>query len=242
MNNHVKLVVLAALAGILYTFPSQAQEAGVYQQIYLTPKAGMNQSLKAALAAHNEKYHGEGPHQAFVQEVLVGERSGDFVWLMGPTNFAAFDSRPADDGHNEDWALTVMPHVGNISKPFYTRRDNDRSYSPEDNSAPMLRIRMFKLNPGVMNAFNEHLDLLVKVYTQKKLNRSISVHRNNFASQNDFDVAIVWGTDNWAQFDGPSSWVADYESVHGEGSWQKWIDGWVKLSKWVDQEVRVNVN
>ncbi len=87
----------------------KAQDTGthMYETIYLTPIPAKISELDAGLTAHNKKYHGEGDYSAFVQYVLTGRKTGDYVWLMGPGNFARLDSRPAEGGHDEDWNANV---------------------------------------------------------------------------------------------------------------------------------------
>jgi hypothetical protein len=42
-------------------------------------------------------------------------------------------------------------------------------------------------------------------------------------------------------YDEEGTWVADFESVHGDGTWSKWIDEWTSITEWVDNEVRQNM-
>lgn len=51
-------------------------------------------------------------------------------------------------------------------------------------------------------------------------------------------MVSVSGFSKWALFDEESTFVADFESINGAGSWAKWIAEWKSLLEWTDQEVR----
>jgi len=217
------------------------QDTYMFEAIYLTPKDGANQQLEWSIAEHNKVYHPSGgKHASLVRSVLIGERAGDYVWLMGPTTFAALDDRPGEGGHDDNWANTVMPHVAKLSNVSYWRRDKDRWYTPDGYSAPMTRIRYFRINNGMNNSLNEHYDKILKVYRTKKIDRSTALYRNTFTTAKGPHVAIGSGLKDWASLD-DDSWVSMYEEVHGKDSWQKWIKGWSRVIAWQDQEVWKNL-
>ena len=139
MKKSILLIICVSLAfGLTY---AQDNGAHMYETIYLTPIPGKISDLNKGLSAHNKKYHGEGDYTAFVQTVLSGEHSGDYVWVMGPGNFARLDARPAIGGHDDDWNTNVMPNISKISDAGYWVRDDKAHYAPEDYSGDKIRIR-----------------------------------------------------------------------------------------------------
>ena len=233
--------VLIALFMVIAVYGQDQPATNVYETIYLTPKLDAINQLNDAMSAHNKKYHGPGDHTAFVQSVLTGKRTGDYVWVMGPGPFANLDSRPAEDGHDDDWASTVMPHLQNMSQAEYWRRD-DNFYAPEGYAADKIRIRFYKVKRGKNAAFVEHYAKIIQVFQEKKYNRALSLYFNTFPTGNGRNMASVSSFKTWAEFDKGLPVGEDFNSIHGEGSWDKWLENHRELTEWTDQEVRQRVS
>lgn len=84
------LVILIALLPAL----GFAQDYVMYETTYLKVLPGHSKQFSEAMKAHNERFHGAGPHQASVWYITNGPRSGQMFWVMGPTTFTHMDSRP----------------------------------------------------------------------------------------------------------------------------------------------------
>lgn len=239
MKKSILSIICVSLAfGLTY-----AQDGGayMYETIYLTPIPGKISELNKGLSAHNKKYHGEGDYTAFVQTVLSGAHSGDYVWVMGPGNFARLDSRPAIGGHDDDWNTNVMPHISKISDAGYWVRDDKAHYTPKDYSGDKIRIREYKVKQGMNQKAGEMFTKITEVYSEKAYDRTLALYWNQFPTADNGNMVSVSGFSKWALFDKESTFDADFESINGSGSWAKWIAEWQSLLEWTDQEVRATI-
>lgn len=218
----------------------KAQDTGthMYETIYLTPIPAKITELDAGLTAHNKKYHGEGDYSAFVQYVLTGRKTSDYVWVMGPGNFTRLDSRPAEGGHDEDWNKNVMPYISKQANAEYWVRDDKAFYSPENYSGDKIRIRFHKVKRGKNERFGEMMNTIAEVYRNKKYDRTFTLYRSQFPTAYGRNAATVNGFTNWSMFDEDGTFIADFESINGTGSFAKWIDELNSISEWTDNEVR----
>ncbi len=232
------ITFLAFILVIAFAYAQDKPTTHMYERSYLTPKPDKIKMLNQNLSAHNKKYHGEGIHTALVQFVITGRRSGDYVWLMGPGTFANLDTRPAEGGHDDDWADNVMPYVENISQNEYWVRDDEHFYDgPENYSGDKLRIRFHRTKSGTGEKFGELMGKIVKVYREKKYNRTFGVYWNTFPTARGRNVATGTGFVNWAYYDEDNNFSADFESVHGENTWQAWLTELGEVIEWTDNEV-----
>ncbi len=78
---------------------------------------------------------------------------------------------------------------------------------------------------------------IVKVYREKKFNRTFAVYSNSFPTARGRNVATVSGFPNWAVYDEDNNFSADFESVHGGNTWQPWLAALREVSEWTDNEV-----
>lgn len=201
-----------------------AQDYVMYETIYLKVLPGHSQQFNDAMKAHNERFHGPGPYQASVWFIANGPRSGQMFWVMGPTTFTHLDSRPSDTDHQSDWADTVLLHA-EVSEGEYWRLDPELSHNVTDQPSPLLRARIFDIEAGEMDRFNELQRKLRAVDKAKNRTRSTSVFHSVARSRTGRDVAVVRYYKNWAELDagGMDSFVRDFEDVHGAGSWAQLI-------------------
>ena len=234
-----KLIATALAISLIVTLQAQDQAAThMYETIYLTPKLDAISTLEKNLSAHNKKYHGEGIHSAFVQTVITGRRTGDMMWAMGPGPFASLDTRPAEGGHDEDWRDNVLPYLTDVSQSEYWRRDAEQYYSPENYSADKIRFRYYKVKRGQQAAFAAHYGKLIQVFKAKKYNRMLSIYWNTFPSRGGRNMVSVSSFNTWADLDTGLPVGRDFNEMHGEGSWAKWLQGITDMTDWMDQEVR----
>ena len=231
------LIFFMVLPVVFLAYGQDKSETHMYETIYLTPKLDAVNTLAENMANHNKKYHGEGEHAAFVQNVVAGKRSGQLVWVMGPGTFAQLDSRPGEGGHDEDWSNNVMPYLEKMSNIEYWRR-SDQYYVPEGYNAQKIRIRFYKVRRGDGGDFVDHYGKLVQVFREKKYNRQLSIFQNTFPTANGRNMASVSSFQNWGELDQGLPVAEDFESIHGEGSWDKWLVRLRELTEWSDQEVR----
>jgi hypothetical protein len=215
-----------------------AQESYVmYETMYITPKASKIKEFKAALSAHNKEFHASGPSSVFIRWVSIGSRAGQYVWVMGPTTFTDLDSRPSDQGHEDDWG-EVMQYVDEISDIEYWKRNADLSYTPEGwENTSKIHVRTFDVKTGHMEEFRGFLKQVMENYKKHEYKESFHVYFSQFNTGNGRDVAAVFGFDNWASFDEEGTWEKDFNELHGEGAWAEAMELTSKISK-MTQEVR----
>ena len=239
----MKKSFLTSLTLCLFIGISIAQDSKthMYETIYLTPKLDKINELNDALSAHNKKYHGEGNYYAFVQSVITGRKSGDYVWLMGPGSFGSLDSRPAEGGHDDDWSNNVLPNVAEVSQAEYWERDDNAYYTPEGFDGDKLRIRFHRIKRGKNGEFRDLMNKIAEVYKAKKYNRTFSLYWNQFPTARGRNVATINGFENWAMFDENGNFGADFNAVHGEGTFSKWREKMWAVVEWTDNEVRQNM-
>lgn len=216
----------------------------MFETVYLTPKDGKGKEMVKAIHAHNKQFHAEGAHQAYLQAVITGEHMGDFVWVMGPCTFTDLDSRPEGDAHDNDWNDVVGAYIEDASMLEYWYYLDSLSFSPSDTSLdlPMLHIRIFNVKPGKWDDFKGVLKQVRQVYVKKDMDEPWSVYYNVFDSGDGRDVAALYRFKSWASFDEDSNWSKDFDSVHGEGSWDKAMEVIRASTSDVIEEIRVDVD
>ena len=130
-----------------------------------------------------------------------------------------------------------MPHLVKMSNIEYWRRSN-QYYVPEGYNADKIRIRFYKVKRGHGADFVEHYGKLVQVFKEKNYDRQLSIFRNTFPSASGRNMASVSSFQKWGELDEGLSVGKDFDSIHGEGSWDRWLVRLRDLTEWSDQEVR----
>jgi len=199
-----------------------------YEQIESTPllpKADKVDLFKKGLAAHNKKYHATDPYKASVWTDITGPTSGYYYWFMGPTTWTQMDARPGAGEHQLDWDKNVTPYVESYGEVTYWRMNKDVNYTPEGGTSTFTksRGRFTYIKPGQMDRFIEQMKKVIAVYKHQKSAASSYLAVRQGASAGPH---VVMYTDfaNWAWFDNTSNFQKDYETVHGQGSYAKFID------------------
>ena len=204
----------------------------LFEVVRFKVKQGQEKQFEAAVKAHNAKYHGEGMHRARLTFNVNGPYGGMYNWVMGPTNFTALDSRPAEGAHDEDWAKTVTPHVESAMPPTYWSSDASISntvFNPDNDKA---LVWVYDLKTGQGARFAELMKKIKKVYEEKRPTESYSVVWNQFAhTKAGMDAAIIWSFDKWAWMDDQRRFSEDYEAVHGKGTWHNFLNEFQDVSK-----------
>jgi hypothetical protein len=233
---HMKRVMMAALVAIVPAFVS-AQDYVMYETMYLKPDAANWEELKDKLATHNKKFHAEGPYRAQVHRVVNGPRTGQLLWVMGPCTFTDLDSRPSGDPHDSDW-MGVVALMKGVGEGAYWRLDQERSYQPNTDDHPKLRVRFYHIERGEMYRFNQLLEKINAVSEQNKHPHRRNVYRPRFWNGSGPDLATVWSFDKWADLDRDLDFEEEYEEVYGEGTWQLFIEEWRDVVKEAYDEYR----
>ncbi len=181
----------------------------------------MDDEFEAAVKAHNEKFHGEGAHAAQLFENINGPVAG-YQWIMGPTNWAAMDTRPADDAHDDDWAK-VAEMIESAEPPSYWSMDMKNSQALLDPANNKSVIWMYDLVPGKEAQWAELLGKVKKVYASSRQDEDFLVVWNRFANDQGRDAAIIFTMDKWGELDVQRNFGMEYEKVHGEETWHTFL-------------------
>jgi hypothetical protein len=177
------------------------------------------------MAEHNKKYHNEGPYTAHVWAVHTGPHEGQWLWVMGPCTFTDLDNAPAGgEAHDKDWQENVAAHCDKIHEFKYWKMNEKVSYDPEEAPGEKVLWTTFDIKPFEMYHFTAMLEKVVEVYNTKKYDNGFYVYESQFDSGDGQDVVIEWQFKNWAWFDKEDRFVKDYEEIHGEGSWVKFME------------------
>lgn len=191
---------------------------------YTKPKNGQAEMYKKGFAAHAKKYHAADPYKVFIWDVLTGPHSGEYFVALGPATFTQLDNRPSSAEHDADWRTNVGAYVESEGESSYWRLDKDLNLRPEgSDNFGKSRFRYVTLNPGESDRYTEALKKVYAVVKAKNYGGTWSVYRRYGLSTGPH-VCIEMSFPNWAYLDAPVSFIKDYEEIHGEGSYDRFLD------------------
>ncbi len=210
----------------------KAQEEPSYamwESMYITPDNTKLKALGEAMSKHNKKYHKDGAYSATVFNVVSGPNVGKLVWQMGPLNYSHLDNRPSKDGHDEDWRDNVMPNVKKLSSGEYWRQNNDASNTSmlsEDNTYPILHIRFHEVNRGQTSQVRHLMNLIGATVKAMDGTNPWGLYVNEFRQGYKIGrhIASVGFYKNWAEYDQEDTFMATFKKIHGEDSWDSFVD------------------
>ena len=208
---------------ILFSLPilligQESDDPSLWEVVNIKVKAGQEEAFEAAVKAHNEKFHGEGPHQAQLFFHINGPDGGKYQWVMGPTNWAALDSRPADDAHNDDWAK-VLAMTEYSDSPQYWSTDLANSQLTGNAAKNKSTMWMYDLKRGKEAQWAKLVSTVKQVYAEKLPDEDFFVGWNELSNNEGEDAIIIFTMEKWAERDQQRYFPEIYESVHGKGSW-----------------------
>ena len=210
------LYLLIAIPGLILA--QEGTESLVIENVMLTVNPEHVSEFEAGMAAHNKKYHADEVYGARVYWISNGANSGKYMWNMGPIPWAAFDARPAQDGHDEDWNNNVVKYVEAESEVNYWRFHADRSNFSRDFDLKNLFVFIIDIKRFKGMEFFNLLDKVQKTYTEKRSDQLYGVYTNEMANMEGNDFAWVEFFDKTSWMGKPDTFAQDYEAVHGEGS------------------------
>lgn len=225
MKKH-SILFLAIMVFSVFTFAQDDGDYIMFENSRFVVKTDKYVEFSKAIANHNKTWHANGPAHVNIWYVAVGKNAGDMIASGGPLTFTDVDNMSFGKDHMEDWLKNVMPNIKYMKETNYWKMDKKHSYSPEgqDGRSTKLSIAVYDLKPYNSYRFKAILDQVIKVYQDKKYDRGISVYWPEFNIMSEQDVAIVWPFENYASFDEDNKFKADFQEVHGEGSWQSFLD------------------
>jgi hypothetical protein len=217
-----------------------AQEAEylIFENAMLNPRTDKVLQFEALVAAHNKKYHGDGPYGVRVYEIGNGPNVGKYMWIMGPTHWSTLDTRPDDPGHTQDWVGNVIPNLADNGSLTYWRFQPEMSRFPKDFNVSKLLVWQVNVAEDGYEKIMSIMDMVHKVQASKLPDETYGVYTNELSSTSQGnDLAIVWFFDKWSWMSEDSQFDKKFDEVHGAGSFEKMLADWMANTDGVEREL-----
>lgn len=231
-----KINYLVAIALIIFGFNTQsfAQEEDepykMWESIMLTPDNKNLKTLSENMRAHNQKYHAVNTkHQATVFTINSGPNAGKIVWEMGPIMFSDLDTRPEEEGHDEDWRDNIMPYIKKMGTVEYWSQMEKLSHTDgltdDQSTHPLLYLRYFEVAKGQGYSLKHLLEQMSAAVKAMDSDVPWGLYDNQLRQGLDIGRHISWVAfyKNWTDFDNDSSFKEAFVKVHGEGAWDSYL-------------------
>ena len=200
-----------------------AQEAAYnqWQNTIVTPHYDKMQAFGEALHEHNKLYHQDAASAASVWRVVSGPNVGKWVLSSGPHTYGSRDDLDLGAEHGAHWRNKVMPTFKKIEDGGTWRAINDLSYIPEGAVITKARVIIHDMtgegSEGYRSAMKKLTEATAKgsPATARIFLRRVGFHNDNM------DNVVFIGLNKWADLDGSGN---SYEEVHGEGSWDLFLE------------------
>lgn len=215
-------------------------EYGVFENALLTPNPAQVTQFEKGLAAHNKKFHGEGPYGVRVYWISNGPDTGSYAWTMGPFPWSSLDNRPDQkDGHDADWNINVAPYTtADSGEQSYWRFDEKLSRFPKDFTIKNMEVDHWNVKRGKMEDAKNLVEKVHKAYAEKSPEDTYGIYINEFPSTKEGrDLSVISFFDKSAWLGQDRGFVAKYETVHGKGSWANFLNDWMAVTDGGDTEI-----
>jgi hypothetical protein len=178
---------------------------------------------------HNQTYHKDGPSTATVYNIASGPNSGSIIWQMGPMMFKHNDTRPGEGAHDDDWRDNIMPYIKTMhSVEYWTQDDklsNTSMMTGPDVKYPILFVRFFEVDENHGYSLNSIFKQVSETVKSLPGENPWGLYYNEFL-QGDLGrhVATVGFMKNWTEMDEDIKFKEAFEKLHGNNSWQTFLD------------------
>ncbi|MGI9549990.1 MAG: hypothetical protein ACR2MT_02225 [Aurantibacter sp.] len=218
-----KLLYTLFLIPFLMT-AQEAQESPIIENVMLTVNPEKIAEFEAGIAAHNKKFHAEGPYGARVYSVLNGKNAGKYMLIMGPFTWSVIDDRPSSQEHTDDNNKNVSRYITSEVEVNYMKMHPElsnfsRDFEINKVSVFMIDLKRFKNQDFMDKVINK----VVKVYKEKMPDQLYGVYTNEMNNMDGMDFG-------WVEFFDNSSWLGKedkfpqyFEEVHGAGSFASFL-------------------
>ena len=203
---------------------AQTNESPIIENVMLSVNPEKMAEFEAGIAAHNKKFHTDGPYGARVYSVLNGKNAGKYMLIMGPFTWSTIDNRPSGQDHTDDNIKNVNPYIMADVEVNYMKMHPELSNFSKDFdinkvSVFMVDVKRFKQQEFLENVVSK----VVKVYKEKMPEQIYGVYTNEMNNMDGMDFG-------WVDFFDGSSWLGKedkfpqyFEEVHGAGSFPKFL-------------------
>ncbi len=211
--------VAAAVLILALDLPLHAQDAPagpMSQTIVATPLPGHAGALEAGAMRHMEWYAGSGGGSwtwlAF--QVIMGERTGQYVWVTGGHSYADFDMADVDPSmSNESIAENITPHVTGVRVALLRANADLGIAQTTPSTAPLYKVLTFTLKPGADARFGHVLAKLKEAFGDSGI--AYTVFQSAQGGNGQWIVSIPH--ENFASMDtDPSLFPRLMTAAHGE--------------------------
>ena len=217
----MKKLTLVFAAVLAFAVLSFAQESyTMYKVAYLKPDYSKLEELGKAVTDHNKEFHNEAPNAGHIWIVQTGPNTGKWLYVVGPTTFSDMDNVELGEDHRDHWIGEVLPNVKEISDGSYWRMSDKLTYEGTTGFTGKEVLTFFKIKNFEEYRFKAMVEKVKEVYVAKEYPNFFQVYYSEFSRICGYDAMIAGGFENWAFFDNKPNFKADYEEVHGEGSFQ----------------------
>lgn len=213
----------------------QSPTYSMFQSIELEPIPGHGQELRAALKAHNQKYHTTGVNTANVWAINSGPRTGNLLWIKGPLTWSDMDNPIEGNDHMDDWRTNVGSH-STMKTMEYWRLNSDLYYMPENLQPKVMVIRYFNIAEEKGNNAEHIFGTILKIYKEKNFDLGMQVFSNQANADGQRDWAIVWFHDSWSSMDRDRELWSNYEEMFGMDR-REFFENWNEATKMVGMEI-----
>ncbi|MBL4939547.1 MAG: hypothetical protein JKY16_04605 [Lutibacter sp.] len=224
------MMIVVMVFGIVLTIKAQDKSYMMWESVTITPDHTKLKVLGENMKKHNQKYHKDGPYKAYVYNITTGPNIGKLVWEMGPLKYADLDGRPSSGGHDDDWRDNIMPYVKKMSNGEYWKKDielsNTAMLAPNTTSHPLLFIRYHEVVKGEGHNVNHLLTQISKTVKAMDGENPWGVYYNEFQQGYTIGrhISTVSFYKTWAELDEDQSFKKTFMKVHGENSWQTFLE------------------
>jgi hypothetical protein len=203
---------------------SQTNESLVIENVMLTVNPEKITEFEAGIAAHNKKFHAEGPYGARVYNILNGKNAGKYMLIMGPLPWSVMDDRPHSKEHADDNNKNISKYLTPDVEVNYMKMHPELSNFSKDFEIKKVSVFMIDVKRFKQQDFIEKvLKKVAKVYKEKMPDQLYGVYSNEMNNEDGMDFG-------WVEFFENSSWLGRedklpqyFEEVHGAGSFAQFL-------------------
>lgn len=207
------------------------KEYAVFEYGMITANPKYITEFEAGVANHNNKYHTDGMYGSRIYQINNGPDYGKYMWVMGPIPWSAFDDRPQQEGHDEDWNKNIEPYTIAGGEQIYWRFYPELSNFPKDFTIKNIMLDMYDVKRFKKSEVLVLMKKIKRVFNEKYPDNSFGVYYNEFPNYRDGkDLGVISFYEN-------SSWLAktedfskNYNAVHGKGSFDHFLKEWEKIT------------
>jgi hypothetical protein len=172
----ITLMLLLPLIGFAQEAKKEGPKKETISSYRVLAKDGHDAALKAALAAHAQKFH-TGNWKWRVSEVLSGPDMGAYMIVEGPNSWTDLEGR-GDLGpdHQKDYDTNILPHVDRSTPEIYGVYQADLSTVTAGAFSPTKTLisRVF-IKPGRNSHYANALKTWKKVWEKRDTNVGVWV-------------------------------------------------------------------